>query len=379
MLFPVKPVLIFVACVAFAIPVPACTIFVLTDGDGALFCNNEDWFNRATRLWFVPAGKDYLGCAFIGFDDGWAQGGVNTAGLAFDWWASGKVDYTPDSTLRRVRGNPAERMLESCTTVEEAIRFFQTHREPSFATGRILVADRTGASVVIYARDGRMQIERSNSTRGMGYGQRALDQELPKAPKPTLENGRRILQACFQPGDGGTKYANVFDLKSGELSVYPSLQAEPVRLNLQTELEKGGHYSDIPKLGEQFGQPAAALLPKMKRFYLDQFQALAKQDRTVTERLRAIVDDAGAGKMKQDDYAADLWQKLSPMQEDIQGDIQRLGALRSLVVVEHREVAGGHSYRCLVDFEKARVLGRYDLDKDQRVTLIRSEFVEQKL
>jgi len=82
---------------------------------------------------------------------------------------------------------------------------------------------------------------------------------------------------------------------------------------------------------------------------------------------------------KKEDYAVDLWQKLSPMQKDIQGDIQRLGALRTLVVVEHRQEGGPHSYRCVVDFEKARVLGRYDMDTEHRVTLIRTEFVEQEL
>jgi hypothetical protein len=374
-----KLVRILAVCAALgAVRVQPCTIFVLTDPDGALFCNNEDWFNRTTRLWFVPAGQDHLGCAFVGFDDGWAQGGVNTAGLAFDWWSSGKVDYTPDAALRPVRGNPSERMLESCTTVEQAIAFFQTYREPSFASGRILVADQTGASVVIYARHGRMQIELLNRTRGIGYARETLDRELPKAPKPTLENGRRILQACFQPGDGGTKYANVFDLKSGELFLYPSLEAEVVRLNLADELRKAGHYYDIPKLSEQVSQPARSLLPKMKRFYLDEFRPLAEQDRAVVERLRAIINDAVAGKMKRGDYRDDLWEKLSPMQKDVQTDMERLGALRALVVVEHREEAGRQTYRCVVDFEKARVLGRYDLDAEQRVTLIRSEFVELK-
>jgi hypothetical protein len=37
--------------------VHACTIFVLTDTNQALFCNNEDWSNPKTRIWFLPAGE----------------------------------------------------------------------------------------------------------------------------------------------------------------------------------------------------------------------------------------------------------------------------------------------------------------------------------
>src|SRR5829696_2902774 len=107
----------------------ACTIFILTDEDRALFCNNEDWFNRATRLWFVPAGPGHLGCAFVGFDNGWAQGGVNEAGVAFDWVAGEQQRYEPDSKLQLVRGNPSERMLETCTTIDDAIAFYRTYFE----------------------------------------------------------------------------------------------------------------------------------------------------------------------------------------------------------------------------------------------------------
>ena len=81
---------VFVTC--FAVPrADACTIFVLTDTNHAIFCNNEDWSNPKTRIWFVPAGTNYFGCAYVGFDNGFAQGGLNTEGLAFDWVAGPKV------------------------------------------------------------------------------------------------------------------------------------------------------------------------------------------------------------------------------------------------------------------------------------------------
>jgi len=138
----------------------ACTIFVLTDTNRALFCNNEDVDETKNRIWFIPSGKQRFGCAYVGqAGNQWAQGGLNTAGLAFDWVAGSHEKWTQRSQKKKLpRGNPPERMLETCSTVKEAIAFFQTHKEPSFSYAHILVADHTGASVIIGAKDNRLQI-----------------------------------------------------------------------------------------------------------------------------------------------------------------------------------------------------------------------------
>src|SRR6266404_3222582 len=107
--------------------VQACTIFVLTDTNRALFCNNEDWSDFNTRIWFVPGKPGTNGCAYVGFTDGWAQGGLNTEGLAFDWVAGYKEKFDLDPKLKAVDGNSSARMLECCATVEEAIAFYQTN------------------------------------------------------------------------------------------------------------------------------------------------------------------------------------------------------------------------------------------------------------
>ena len=104
------------------IPVPAssCTIFVLTNDQRVLFCNNEDFSNPKTRIWFVTAGDGHYGCAYVGFDNGWAQGGMNTKGLAFDWVAGYTEKWKPERGMKKVRGNPSERgcyprwLLRSC-------------------------------------------------------------------------------------------------------------------------------------------------------------------------------------------------------------------------------------------------------------------------
>jgi hypothetical protein len=362
-----------------ASPGRPCTIFVLTDGDQVLFFNNEDWFNRNTRLWFVPAGKDHLGCAYIGFDDGWAQGGLNAAGLAFDWVSGIEEKYEPAAGLQPVRGNPSERMLESCTTVDEAVAFYHKFLEPDFRRSRMLIADRTGVSVVIGAREGRLHVARRTDSRGFGWGRVALERELKKSPAPTVGNGTAILRACLQPGDGGTKYSNVFDLKSGTISLFPHPDRdESVTLDLAAELARGGHYYDVPQIREQVTVAPQPLLANMRRFFLDEFQPLVEQEPAIIARLEAVIRDARAGRMEQAHYAPALWEQLVSVQKDIQADMQRLGELRSLVLVEKRLESGQRNYRCLVDFEHARVLGFYALNEHDRVTAIRSEFAETR-
>jgi len=361
------------------IPAAACTIFVLTDENRALFFNNEDWFNPATRIWFVPAGPNHLGCAYLGFDNGWAQGGVNTAGLAFDWVSGFDEQYEADAKLQRVRGNPSERMIESCTTVDEAIAFYRTFLEPDFKRSRILIADRTGASVVIGAQDGRLQFAVRRDNRGFGYARAALERELAKAPEPTIASGAAILRACLQPGDGGTKYSNIFDLKTGGIVLYPFPgREENVQLDLAAELAKGGHYYDLARLRVQSAAPPQPLLNNMKRFYLDGFTPIPDREPLVTAQVRAIIENAAAGRLREADYTPAFWKAIAPAQKEIAADLGKLGRFVSLALVERREDPGGRSYRYLLDFAQARVLGRYVLDGTGQVALMQSEASELK-
>jgi hypothetical protein len=231
--------------------IDACTIFVVTDGQHVLFCNNEDCSNPRTKIWFVP-GPARFGCGYVGVNDGWAQGGLNTEGLAFDWVAGYKAKWEADPKLTPVKGNPAQRMLESCATVQEAIAFFKTHWEPSFSYARILIADRTGESVIIGAKDGQLTIEKKRESRALGYRGQLAESILGRNPEPTLSNAASILQAAVQEGEYATKYSNIFDLKTGDIYLYrfPE-QPESVKVNLLEELRKGRHYYDIPSLKEQ--------------------------------------------------------------------------------------------------------------------------------
>jgi hypothetical protein len=260
-----KSALLFALVAILAIALPparACTIFTLTDSSRTLFCNNEDWEDPNTIIWFVPAATEgTFGCAFVGFSNQWGQGGLNSEGLAFDWVAGFQTTWERDanSHLQKAGGNPAEKMLRSCATVDEAIAFYETYWEPGFSYAMILIADSSGQSAIIGAKDNKMVVYKSAESRGFGYGIGQISEQLATRPEPTLQTAGAMLQSACQEGQYATRYSNVFDLKSGDIYLIRPDQPVPVQLNIRTELSKGPHYYDIPQIEQQIGKELKAI------------------------------------------------------------------------------------------------------------------------
>lgn len=345
---------------------------VLTDTNRALFCNNEDWSNPKTRIWFVPARPKHYGTVYVGFDNGWAQGGLNTEGLAFDWVAGYKEEWNPDPSVPRIWRN--ERVLETCATVEEAIAFYREHGEASFTYAKILLADRTGASVIIGAKDGKLQVETSKQCRGFGYGARTLDKMLAGSPEPTVANGTKILRACLQKGQYATKYFNIFDLKSGDIFLCPApAQEGEVKLNLAAELKKGAHYYDMPEIHEQLTQAPQPLLANMEGSTLDKYQAIADKEPKVTEHVRNMLQDAIDGTVHLEDFTAELWKEAAPGLKEAQAQIKSFGRFVSLTLVDRSEETGKRSYRYRMEFEKNTILQRFVFDEQNKLAASQTE------
>jgi hypothetical protein len=344
-----------------------CTIFVLSDTNRVLFCNNEDWSNSKTRIWFVPADAKRYGCVYVGFDDGFPQGGMNTEGLASDWVAGYEETWKPDPKLPMSVGN--RQLLETCATVEEAIAYFRGHRELGFYTSRILVADRTGASAIIGAKKGKLQVEKSNQCRGFGYGASTLDTMLhSSSSKATVAGGEQILRACLQKGKYATKYSNIFDLKSGDIFLYPFPERDDaVKFNLNAELEKGAHYYDIPEIHEQLTQAPRPLVAAMQPALLDKYQPIPDTEPQVTAHVRTVLQDIIDDTMRADDYTTESWKEVSANRKLSQPTIKSLGRLVSLTLVDRNEESGTRSYRYRVKFENNTVLQRFLFDDRNKI------------
>ncbi len=194
--------------------------------------------------------------AYVGFGKQSPQGGVNTEGLAYDWVAGyqEKWDRDPKAKMNGVTRNPSGQMLESCATVEEAVAFFRNHWVPHFSYAKIMVADRTGASAIMGAKDGQLDVQILKQSRGFDYGGEIVKERLAENLAPTLANAANILRAAKQEGQYATKYSNVFDLRSGDIFLFRFPEhPEAVKLNLVEELKRGRHSFNIPGIEKQLG------------------------------------------------------------------------------------------------------------------------------
>ena len=139
---------------------------------------------------------------------------------------------------------------------------------PCLDHGKLLIADRSGKSALLAAKDGRFVATVMQRSQGIGnrFGLRgnegaAMLAEVSTASVPAAV---RILQATLQEGRNATKYTLIYDLATCELHLYRfPAHRKPVRLLLADELKKGPHYYDIPAIHEQLNQEPRPLTEEM--------------------------------------------------------------------------------------------------------------------
>lgn len=350
-------------------PLAACTIFLLTNSRESLYFNNEDYSNPNTHMWFVPAGKDHYGCMFVGYDDGSAQGGLNTEGLAFDWYAGEPVAYEPASNQAFIEDNSSERMLEQCASVDEAIAFYRKYAEPGFANASILIADASGASVIIGARDGTLFFERSSEGQVLGgQGKQTFERLYTDQTPITLKEGSAILKQCVASGPGGTLYSNAYNLKTQEIYVFDFKRDNYITLSLKKELKKGPHYYEIPEIEQQIEELPKPLLLNMERLILFDYDPMVDPEAKVTDLIRSIFSDGAAGRLNANYFSQRFWSSIREEKESVISEIKSLGSLKSLDLVQKEGNGPGLStYSYVMVFDRARLLQRFLVNSEGKV------------
>lgn len=225
----------------------SCLIFKVARGNQVFVGNNEDFSDPVTLVWFLPPEKGKYGRVYFGHSNHHPQGGVNDQGLFFDWVAGYKTDWRPSPDRLDYEGNLNEKVLEECATVEEAVKIYQKYDRISFRYARILLADRTGASVIIGWAKGELKFYHSKGTyQVLGYRDHIAELMLKKIQtrekELSIDYLKSILDACHQEGRNPTKYSNIHDLKNNIIYVYQFHNYdEVITIDLDNELKKGKH------------------------------------------------------------------------------------------------------------------------------------------
>jgi len=255
----------------------SCTIFAASFGNTVLYGNNEDYNNPNTYYWVRPSGEGTYGGLFVGFDNLFAQGGVNEKGLAFDFNALPEAPLNPHPELPDAGPLTAMRRIqETCATVEEVIEVAQSYNWGTSLRWQVLVADATGDAVVMSAGpDGELAFTRKAPGDGYlastNFNRANPDNAYNSGPCWRYETAVRMLDRIegeedltveyfgsildsvhVESATGNTLYSNVFDLKNGLVHLYYWHQFdEMVTLNVAEELAKAPSPTRIRDLFSQ--------------------------------------------------------------------------------------------------------------------------------
>lgn len=242
-----KKVLIFLMlCFAFCSDAMGCTIFVFTQDGKTYFCNNEDFSDHNTEIHFNPAKKGKYAWVYFGFSNNWAQGGVNEKGLCWDWVSRGgeyEETWKRDPSKKSIKGNPCEKLIETCETVEEAIKFYEKYNDASLRESRVMFGDRFGNSALLEWKDGAMNVIRNNGAlQAFGYKGSAVESFFANNhQEKSIAYYADALNEAHQEGQYPTLYSYIVSMADGKIYLYKDHNyTECVEIDFLKKL-KGGY------------------------------------------------------------------------------------------------------------------------------------------
>jgi hypothetical protein len=286
-----------------------CTVFTASLDDTVLFGNNEDVGDKNVTIWFIPATESTYGWVCFRFRDypilidEFPMGGMNDQGLCFDITSIPGIMRPLPGTIEEALqfieqnnnlpslttfnpGTFCGRILETCATVEEAIRAIEQYDFLFYGEFQFLFADKTGDSMILCPdSDGKMKIIRKEGVYQAITNFNVLNPELGYYPCERYENAVYMLEKIESEDNltveyftsilqkthgGGTTYSTIYDPVQGMVYVYNHHNfGWIVVFDLDEELENGYHSYDIlPLFRNRGGSPSEMLKESEKHHEL---------------------------------------------------------------------------------------------------------------
>jgi choloylglycine hydrolase len=234
-----KSIFAFIVWGIFACIVPAfaCSICAYSIDGRAYFCGNEDWSATDPAMLSAPASKDSYGYLILGWASylpGYAQAGINSEGLCFDWAMVPAQRYASKPGRAQLSIDFPVEALRKCKDVGELLRFIEGKDIPHVAEEHLMFADKSGRSCVIEYSKGELRVIEgsggaqyvtnfalSDPTLG-GYpcARYSRMEAFFKAEGDKSPALASLLDSVHQEGGYQTIYSYVFDLAAGKVTLY---------------------------------------------------------------------------------------------------------------------------------------------------------------
>jgi hypothetical protein len=252
----------------------ACTIFSADDGIMTLAGNNGDYSDPATYIVFYPAENGKHGRMYAGWNQFWWQTGLNDQGL---FYGSASVPFleVQNSTQKpRPLQYLMYKCMEECSTVNDVLEVFDQYNLDFLITMQLLVADASGASVIIEGDPLHIKHD---------YYQVATNFRLSQTNPPypcwryntavaLFESTTAISPEFFTSScdathnEGYTQFSTVYNLQQKTIYLYWQHNYNQVKVfNLTEEIQTGYHIYSIPSLFDISLPPTKPTTPQGER------------------------------------------------------------------------------------------------------------------
>jgi len=228
-------------------------------GRKILVGKNMDQVDPDGRIWFVPAEQGANGAIYLGFSEDDPRSGFNSEGLFCTIIECTHWQVKTDPEKEVLFGNLVEQIMETCTTVDDVRKLWNSYNLYDLHYAQIMVADKSGKALII---EGNTMVEPVDAYLAMSNFYQT-NPELGTAGQARIElagqfiaeNGidfdkfRQALSMIRHEIDTPTAYSYLYDLKKGNISLYNFHDFETsVVLNVAQELAKGERSLTIQEL-----------------------------------------------------------------------------------------------------------------------------------
>lgn len=241
----------------------ACSMYKITMFGKTFVGNNEDYWNPNTRIWFEKGKMAEYGSMFVGFDNLFAQGGMNEKGLAVDGFSVKSRVVQKNSNKLQFYDNIMKDALKKCQNTNEVFTMLSKYDLSPLNGSMLLFIDKEGCYLVVEADT---MIKGKEDKYLLSNFCPSKTPNLNSVKIPFYQNGRKMLDAKADTninylkslsdtlhqdwkGMGGTLYTTIYDINNGIIYLYLYHDYNhQANFNLKDELAKGDHVLEMASL-----------------------------------------------------------------------------------------------------------------------------------